>query len=286
MPPRSPLPFVYVNMAISADAKIASADRRLTSFGSPRDEQHLYELRTGADAIFCGARTIEQSRSTLGNGGPEFTRRRVRAGRAAFPLRVVVTGSGSLSREAEIWRRDYGPILVVTTPRAPSSALRWFRAQAAGVFVSEGPEVDWTAVLDWLGRTHGVKQVLSEGGGELNDALFRAGVVQEMHLTWCPWLIGGSAAPTVADGQGHPRLAEASLFRLARRRRVGSEYFLVFRVGPALPLGVPVRRFVDPAARPLRPSNRERNFASAVKSRMVPASVPGPVLGSRRVHCS
>ena len=232
MPSRCSLPFVYVNMAISADAKIASADRRLTNFGSPRDERHLYELRTGADAILCGARTIEQSQSTLGNGGAEFTRRRLRAGRAAVPLRVVVTGSGSLSRDAEIWRRDYGPILVVTTPRAPVSSLRWLRAHAVEVFVSEGPEVDWTAVLDWLGRTHGAKLVLSEGGGELNDALFRAGVVQELHLTWCPWLLGGSAAPTVADGRGQLRLAEAAHFRLARRRRVGSEYFLVYQSEP------------------------------------------------------
>ena len=68
----SSLPFVFINMAVSADGKIATANRAVHSFGSKKDLHHLYELRATADAIICGARTIEISEATLGNGGESF----------------------------------------------------------------------------------------------------------------------------------------------------------------------------------------------------------------------
>ena len=44
-------PFVLVNMAMTADGKIATANRRIHSFSSSRDLEHLYELRATADAV-------------------------------------------------------------------------------------------------------------------------------------------------------------------------------------------------------------------------------------------
>ncbi len=221
--------FVRINMALTADGKVASADRQITTFGSARDARHMYELRTEADAILCGARTIEESHSTLGNGGDGFTRRRLRAGLSRFPLRVVVSGSGSISPAAELWGRDYGPIVVVTTDRAPARRLRWLRENAAAVYVSATREIDWTVFLAWLRQEHGAARILSEGGGVLNDALIRAGVVDELHLTWCPLLLGGRTAPTMADGRGVANLSAARGFELSRIRRVGAERFLVYR---------------------------------------------------------
>src|SRR5208282_6737629 len=65
-------PFVFVNMAMTADGKIATANRAVHSFGSPRDLEHLYELRATADAVMCGARTVEMSKTILGTGGAKF----------------------------------------------------------------------------------------------------------------------------------------------------------------------------------------------------------------------
>jgi riboflavin biosynthesis pyrimidine reductase len=68
----SKVPFVFINMAMTADGKIATANRAVHSFGSPRDLRHLYELRATADAVMCGARTVEISGSILGSGGEKF----------------------------------------------------------------------------------------------------------------------------------------------------------------------------------------------------------------------
>jgi riboflavin biosynthesis pyrimidine reductase len=68
------LPFVFVNMAMTADGKIATANRTVHSFGSAQDLAHLYELRATSDAVLCGARTVEVAETTLGPGVAKFRR--------------------------------------------------------------------------------------------------------------------------------------------------------------------------------------------------------------------
>src|ERR1700722_1076355 len=110
-------PFVLINMAMTADGKIATANRAVHSFGSVRDLHHLYELRATADAVICGARTVEISRSILDNGGEKYTRRRLKEGLAKHNLRVLVSGSGSIDLNAKIFQTEFSPIIVLTTAR-------------------------------------------------------------------------------------------------------------------------------------------------------------------------
>jgi riboflavin-specific deaminase-like protein len=226
-------PFILINMAMTADGKIASAGREVTSFGSPRDLRHLYELRSTADAVMSGARTIEQSHATLGNGGEMFRRARLRRGLREHPLRIVVSGSGSISPEAEIWRHRFSPIVVLAGARMTASRRNTLQKLADRVWISPKPEVDFSAAAAWLRSELGVRRLLSEGGGEVNDALFRAGLVDELHLTWCPRVFGGRAAPTISDGRGNLRLRDAAQFEPMKSRRVGDEHFLVFRRAPS-----------------------------------------------------
>ncbi len=220
-------PFVLVNMAMTADGKIATADRRLHTFGSRRDLAHLYELRATADAVMCGARTAGAD-VTLGPGGLKYRRLRLRRGLAEFHLRVLVSGSGCLDPGLPLFTRRFSPIIVITTGRAGPGRWRRLAAVADEVVVAGGSKVNFTAALAHLAEQWGVRRLLCEGGGELNDALFRADLVDELHLTICPLVFGGRTAPTIADGVGVPRLADARRFRLARRRRVGEELFCVF----------------------------------------------------------
>ncbi len=213
---------------MTADGKIATANRSVTSFGSPRDLHHLYELRATADAILCGARTVEQSHATLGNGGESFRKLRVRKGLAEYPQRILVSGSGSISPEAEVWTQRFSPLLLLTTARAKPH-LPALQALADEVWMSPGDTLNFASILERLYQERGVRRLLCEGGAELNDALFRAGVIDELHLTVCPLLFGGRTAPTVADGEGVPLLTQAAQFTLKSRRLVGGELFAVFR---------------------------------------------------------
>ena len=223
-----PLPFVFINMAISADGKIATANRAIHSFGSARDLEHLYELRATADAILCGARTVEISQATLGNGGEKFRRSRLKHELAEFPLRIIVTGSGSIDPAAKIFQKRFSPILVLTTRRAPQKKQMRLHNLADEVRICGAAEIDFPAALRWLREKWKVKRLLCEGGGELNDALFRTGLVDEIHLTICPKIFGGRTAPTLSDGLGCRSLADAAKFKLTSFRREKAELFTVF----------------------------------------------------------
>ncbi|MBL9138597.1 MAG: RibD family protein [Verrucomicrobiales bacterium] len=234
MPSPPPRPFVLLNMAMSADGKIATANRRIETFGSSLDHAHLLDLRATADAVICGARTAGQKGITLDPGGAQFQRRRLRRGLEEFHYRVVVSGSASLDPDADLFRCGKGPSIVLVSRSAPPRRIRNLRQAANEVRAFGNTEVDLREALRWLRREHGIRRLVCEGGPELNDALLRAHLIDEIHLTWCPKVVGGQDALTWVEGTGLQRLADAHLVTLQRRRQAGHESFLVFRVSNAL----------------------------------------------------
>ncbi|MCP5521492.1 MAG: dihydrofolate reductase family protein [Verrucomicrobiales bacterium] len=221
-------PFVLINMAMTADGKIATANRALSRFGTRQDEANLYALRASVDAVMSGATTLMAEGATLGPGPQRFRQQRRLAGRPEWPLRIAVSGSCSLSPDAAVFQHGTSPVIVLTSERAPRRALHRLSRVATQVGVCGEQEVDFTRALRWLAESWQVDRLLCEGGGELNDALFRADLVDELHLTLCPWIAGGRTAPTLADGVGVSALAEARRFRLKARKRVGNELYLIY----------------------------------------------------------
>ena len=227
---RSPkLPFVFVNMAMTADGKIATSNRAVSSFGSTHDHKHLLELRATADAVMAGARTVDLAAINLGPGPARFRRQRLNNGLMEHNLRVIVSGNGSLNPNAEIFKHHFSPILILTTGRVSKVRLRQLRALADEVKVCGRQEINFREAFGWLRGKWGVKRLLCEGGGGLNDALFRARLVDELHLTICPKIFGGRNAPAIADGRGFRRLAEALPLQIKSFKRIGNEVFAVFR---------------------------------------------------------
>jgi len=225
-------PFIAANFAISADAKIATAGRIVHQFGSRRDQDNLHALRARADAILCAARTIEHDNATLGPGGARFIRLRQRLGLAGWPLRVVVSGAASISPDARIFKEKISPIVLLVSGAAPAGRIERLRPLVDDIFVSGKKSVDWPLALDWLYRKWHVRNLLCEGGSLLNSALLSANLIDQLHLTICPFVFGGRAAPTIADGPIASRLENAVKFQLVSARHYGEEMFLVFRSVP------------------------------------------------------
>ncbi len=223
-------PYVLVNMAMSADGKIATANRSVDTLGTERDQENLLRLRGGVDAVLCGARTAGGSGITLNSGGARYRAARRRRGLAEEPMRVILSGRAGISPRADLFQSEGGPLLVVVSESAPRSRVRRLEAVADEVRCFGARHVDLVALLRWLAVERGVRRLVCEGGAMVNDAMFRAGLVDELHLTVCPMVVGGRLAPTVADGEGVSTLARAARLALWRSRRVGDELFLTYRV--------------------------------------------------------
>jgi len=143
-------------------------------------------------------------------------------------LRIIASGSGNVNPDAEIFKKKFSPILILTTGRASEQKLKPLRDVATEIKSFGAREIDFRKALQWLREKWGVKRLLCEGGGELDDALFRAGLVHELHLTICPKIFGGRTAPTIAEGDGVPKLANAAQLKLKSMKRVGDELFVVY----------------------------------------------------------
>ena len=215
---------------MTADGKTAFANHRFEPFASRCDQQHMMDLRTTADAVMSGARTVDLSPAILGTGGAKYRRKRIRRGLSECHLRIIVSGSGSIDPNALIFKHRFSPIIILTTERGNRRLKNLLHL--ADVYVCGERKIDFRTAFQWLRKKHGVKRLLCEGGGELNGTLVRAGLLDELHLTISPKVFGGGTSPTIADGNGFARLADAAQFKLKSSRRVGDEMFLVFRRKP------------------------------------------------------
>jgi 2,5-diamino-6-(ribosylamino)-4(3H)-pyrimidinone 5'-phosphate reductase len=223
------LPFVFVDVAITADGKLASANRRIASPGSKTDIAHMMELRTYADAVMSGARTVDLNDAHLDPGGAKYRRMRRRHGLAEYNIRVIVSGSGSIDPKSDIFRKRHSPLIVLTSGRIPKRRLHTLQRLGAEVHISTGNDIDFRAAFACLRKKWKVKRLLCEGGGEVNGAIFRAGLVDELHMTICPYVFGGQGAPTLSDGDGIEHLKDACQMRLHSMKRIRDELFLIYR---------------------------------------------------------
>ena len=227
------LPFVFINTAITADGKIASANRRIPSPGSKKDQEHMMELRALADAVLIGARTADLQPVHLGPGGEKYRRLRVKRGLSEYNLRIIVSGAGTVDPDADIFKKRFSPIIILTTERISPRRLTALRSVADEVLVCGKKEINFRKAFQWLRKKWKVKRLLSEGSGQVNDALFRNNLVDELHLTICPFVFGGFEAPTLSDGVGVRTLAEAFQMKLRSMKTIGEELFLIYRRFPS-----------------------------------------------------
>ena len=66
----------------------------------------------------------------------------------------------------------------------------------------------YKALIDQLGES-GIDSILLEGGGRLNEAFLRAGLVDKLMLFMAPKIIGGSESIACFHGEGTEHLTDA-----------------------------------------------------------------------------
>ncbi len=88
---------------------------------------------------------------------------------------------------------------------------------------------DLRTLLSTLAREHGVRRLLCEGGPALLRALLEADLVDEIALTFCPFVLGGGAAPTLTGPPG-AFLPVTRECRLEAMETVEGECFARYRV--------------------------------------------------------
>jgi diaminohydroxyphosphoribosylaminopyrimidine deaminase/5-amino-6-(5-phosphoribosylamino)uracil reductase len=138
---------------------------------------------------------------------------------------VIVSGGLSLSPTLPLFKKSGAPLLMVCCEKASAERRRFF-SQFGTVIVCGRQELDVPKLVQILTTKYRAHTLLCEGGPTLNDAFFRAGLVDELYITLCPRIVGGRKAPSLVEGIGIPKLSRARKGRLASCRRGQTEWFL------------------------------------------------------------
>ena len=200
-------PQVICHMAMSVDGRTLPSRWRPKGAGEGLFERLHDEL--GGDAWLIGRVTGQEfakGRAYPGQTRETFPRQAWFAGRHAAAWGVVLDAAGKI-----VWgRSDIGgdPIVVVLTEQVSDAHLAGLRAERVSYVFAGKSELDLTLTLEILNRELGVKRLLLEGGGTVNGAFLRAGLVDEISLILIPAVDGAKGAPSVfdsGDAQAEPR---------------------------------------------------------------------------------
>jgi 2,5-diamino-6-(ribosylamino)-4(3H)-pyrimidinone 5'-phosphate reductase len=211
-------PFVFVNIAMSADGKISTRERRQVRISGNEDYSRVDRIKAESDAIMVGIGTVLADNPSLTVKSPELRARRRAAGEDENPIRVVVDSRGRIPLDADILQKGSGKRVVAVSREALPETVEALR-QHATVVLAGDETVDLGILLEELYR-QGVRRLMVEGGGTLIWALFAQGLVDELQTFVGNIVIGGKDAPTPADGTGFLREADFARLRIIEAVRL------------------------------------------------------------------
>ena len=211
--------WVLGQLGQSLDGRIATRTGDSHYINGPEDLTRLHRARALADAVVVGA-------GTVASDDPRLTVRRVPG---AHPVRVVLDGRDRLDPARHVFRVSDAPTLwlVGSEPRGDAPEVGPHVERLSHPTRDDGT-FDPSAVVATL-AARGLVRVLVEGGGRTVSDFLAEGVLDRLHLSVAPLLIGSGRA-----GVSLPPIDALSdaLRPPVRHHRLGVDLLFDLDVGP------------------------------------------------------
>ena len=203
-------PFVFINVAMTADGKIDTFERKGATISSKRDKERVDRLRAEADAVMVGGRTLLDEDPKLTVKSEALRAERVARGLSPNPMKVGVVSEANLKPGSMFLNTGPARIVIFTTHRTSKDQLAFLRSHDVDVYIHNSERADLPKALVTL-RELGIQRLMVEGGATLNFELLKLGLVDEISAYIAPMIFGGESAPTMAAGSGLERSAAIPL---------------------------------------------------------------------------
>ena len=193
-------PVVHVNVAMSADGKLSTRERRQVRISGPADFARVDRIKAESDAVMVGIGTVLADDPSLTVKSADLKTMRVARGLPEHPVRIVVDSGARTPLDASLLHKGEGERIIACSERADQEK-KAVLGRSATVLVAGRDRVDLPLLLTLL-HERGIRKLMVEGGGTLIAGLFSAGLVDELTCFVGNMIIGGRDAPTLADGPG------------------------------------------------------------------------------------
>jgi len=205
-------PYVIISAAMSIDGKLATRTGR-SNLSSKRDLIRVHKLRKTADAILVGKNTISID-------DPILT---VRYVKGKNPIRIILDSMGSLSPKSRVIETAKKiPTILVVSENAPRKVER-FIAKGVEVIRCGKKKINLKKLLEILTKK-GIRRIIVEGGGTTNWYFFKEKLVDEITITVTPYVLGGSTAISLVEGDGFGEIPDS--FKLKKIEKIQNEIVL------------------------------------------------------------
>ena len=204
---------VVAHLAQSLDGRVATASGSSQFISGREDLTHTHRLRALFDAVLVGARTVEHD-------DPRLT---TRLAPGPNPTRVIVDPNGRLPNTHRVFTQSDAPTLLVRGPGAFDAADH---VDVLELDVCDG-WIEAPVLLSALAQ-RGLRRVFIEGGGITVSGFLDAGVLDRLHITVAPVLMGS----------GRPSLSLPEIATLDEARRISCRHF---SLGPDVLFDCPLR---------------------------------------------
>jgi 2,5-diamino-6-(ribosylamino)-4(3H)-pyrimidinone 5'-phosphate reductase len=203
-------PFVLINVAMTADGKIDTYQRKGAAISSPRDKERVDRLRAESDAVMVGGRTLLDEDPKLTVKSEALRAERLARGLAPNPIKVGIVTQAEFEPDSAFLNAGPARVVIFTTHRTSKDQIFLLKSHGADVYTEDSQRVNLKNTLAKL-KQLGVNRLMVEGGATLNFELMRLGLVDEVSAYVAPMIFGGESAPTMAAGSGLERSAAIPL---------------------------------------------------------------------------
>ena len=218
-------PHTTVILAMSADGKIADKMRQPARFGSAADKIHLEHQVALADAVLLGKATLDAYGTTLPITSAELLQQRQLQGKPPQPLQIVCSASGNICPTLKFFQQPVPHGLLTTTSGKQQNEAPF---EQIIIVPTHNGTFDWNNAFQQFTQL-GIQRIAVLGGGQLVGSLMQENLIDELWLTICPLILGGSDAPTPVAGEGFIA-AVAPRLQLLEMQQIEQEIFLHYRV--------------------------------------------------------
>ena len=193
-------PYVIVNIAMSADGKLSTYERRQVKISGKQDFERVDKLKAESDAVMVGIGTVLADDPSLTIKSSDLIADRIGKGKSENPVRIVVDSRARTPLQAKVLHKGEGKRLIAISESASEEYIVPL-SRYAGIINAGHNQVDLKLLLQKLFNMN-IRSLMVEGGGTLIWGLLSAGLVDELIIYTGNIIIGGMNAPTLADGEG------------------------------------------------------------------------------------
>jgi len=197
-------PYVFINVAMTADGKIDTFERKGAAISSQRDKERVDQLRAESDAVMVGGKTLLDEDPALTVKSEALRADRVARGLSPNPVKVGIVTKADIKPDSVFLNTGSAGIVIFTTRQTSKDEVSFLKSRGVKVYVDDAEKVNLPNALATL-KELGINRLMVEGGARLNFELLKLESVDEVTMYVAPMIFGGETAPTMAAGSGLKR---------------------------------------------------------------------------------